>query len=306
MKKNLHAVIYTATALFFFSMVSCKKDSTTTTDPVVNNPATPKLKKVHIDDGGMYITDESFFYNADSTVSQRKDSSSELQGSVLQNYSIYDSHFSYNPGDAKPVKDSTIRTLFHASTGTTTVTTITSYYSYDSQNRLTKTESFVSGVLVYTKLYTYLNGQRIESYNLGTWYNIIDTLSVNAQNQLTEWRINVSSGSGSDYTDKYLFTYDGKKNPYNDLNITKYGTRSTDTAYAYFNGISDYVTGPNNVLEDSSFSNSSGLYSLRRVKSGTYTYNAGNYPVSAIKQRTDFYNGTPVGSSTINVSYEYY
>jgi hypothetical protein len=307
MKKNIYVAIYAAAVLSFFSLVSCKKDSGSNTNPV-NNQSTLKLKNVHIDDGGQYITDESFSYNADNKVSERKDSSSELQASVLTSYETWNSFFSYNSGDEKPVKDSTVYKRFIVSSGTTTSNTTTSYYYYDTQNRLIKTESFVAGTLVYTKLYTYVNGQRIEIYDLGAVYHIIDTLSINAQNQLTEWHINVASG-GSNYTNKELFTYDSNKNPYNDLNITKYGTRGTDTAYASFNNISDYVTGPNNVIVDSSFARTGstfGTYSLRTVQSGTYTYNDDHYPVSCVKQKNEFYNGTAVGSSTMNVSYQYY
>lgn len=301
MKRNIYSAMYAATVLCFFSLISCKKDSTTNTNPVVNNPATPQLKKVHINDGGLYITDESFFYNADSTVSQRKDSSSELQSGTLQSYEIWNSFFSYNPGDEKPVKDSTIYKRFIVSSGITTTHTITSYYYYDGANRLTKTDSYVSGMLFYTRLNTYLNGQRIETFDNVPVYHNIDSFSINTQNQLTERRINVAH-NGSSATYRNLFSYDNSKNPYNDLNITKYGTRGTDTAYAYFNNIPDYVTGPNNVIVDSSFTQNS----LTEVKSGTYTYNADNYPVSAVKQRNEFYNGTLVGSYTINVSYEYY
>lgn len=62
---------------------------------------------MHATDNNNMITDEYFVYNPDSTVSERIDSVSELQGTTLVNYEIWHSYFSYNSGDIKPVKDST-------------------------------------------------------------------------------------------------------------------------------------------------------------------------------------------------------
>lgn len=162
--------------------------------------------------------------------------------------------------------------------------------------------------MVYTKQYTYQNGLRIETYDLGNAYHIVDSFYTNSTGQLTQNNRNASSFGSPGGTTIAKFNYDTKKNPYNDLNIAQYGTRGTDTAYAYFHGIIDYVTGPNTNTIDSSFywNTQTNTLNLQTAKSRTYTYDANDYPLTCVGQHDEFVSGSAVGSYPLQVTYEYY
>lgn len=295
-------VVITALVLVF---TSCNKYDPSTSSVNPANPVNPvkvKLKKVHTIDG-LDTSDEEYIYNADNLVTLRKDSFAQVYSSALQYFAVFSSYFFYNAGNDKPIKDSTSTKFFYAPNTTRLYSTIT-YYYYDTQNRLTKAESFVMGNLVYRKLYTYTSDKRIENYyknnSSGPFDFYVDTISINSKSQINEI-ISHQSG-GYDVIFKSHFSYDTSKNPYFDLNIIKYGTRGTDSAY-----FRAHIIGLNNCVQDSVYYQDGGNpYLLSSTRSNIYIYNSNGYPVSAYATETYFTLGPTPIINTVKISYEYY
>jgi hypothetical protein len=284
--------------IFFVStiVISCSKSESGSPSPV-----TAKLKKVHTGPAGQG-TDEEFFYNSENLVVKRTltESNSAHTRSVVSDYY-------YNGSDPKPVKDSTITTMQITSPPSITSYATISHYTYDSQNRLVKIESYVGGQLMFEKDLTYPAGQIVEDYynnnTAGTPYTFhIETHDINSLGQVIQ-TVNDITGAVQ-YSLKRTFKYDDKPNPYYDLNTFKYLNQGTDSSYDFLGSFS-----PNNITTDSTFSTNlgGGPFRLTSEVTTTYTYNSSGYPVSAIKNQTD-YNpvGTPYPTFTYNVTYEYY
>ena len=294
------SVVLTAFILVF---TSCNKYDPNTSSVNPANPVKVKLKKVHTIHG-LDTSDEEYIYNAANLVTLRRDSFALVYSSALQHYAVFSSYFFYNASNEKPIKDSTITKMFYAPNTIRLYSTIT-YYNYDTQNRLTKSESFVMGKIVYRKLYTYASDKRIENYYTNNsswvpWVFYVDTISINSKSQVNEVISHQSGANEVIY--KSRFSFDTSKNPYFDLNIIKYGTRGTDSAY-----FRAHIIGQNNCVQDSVYYQYGGNpYILSSTRSNSFIYNGNGYPVSANITETSFGFGPTPFINTFKISYEYY